>query len=398
MSAHAIYPMDAAIEGSNPAPKGVSEAAPRAWSGVESPWILVASAAAPWPIWSLAAALGVPGASHVPVFSHGVLALAVVLSAMVVWTHRPPFRSALRFTGAILGTGLMGELLANALTDMGRRGGVAELIDPARGLVVWALAFAVYEIAPIVAATSRIMRSEQRSIGLDVSAHVLFFLFAVGAFAWDPTWGIAWRVSPWMAVAVALPFAAARCGPERPAKLPAPDGRGGVLFGIAAIAWSLLALFGASRASVIEATIYSMRWGVEPLEGVLYILPAISLVFALVSAMVLLARARGIRRTASFVVRDVRDGTVTIEEGADEPTSVAIDAGPLPEPGATVTLIGLVKQSPDGGPFRDGAPMMRARRAWVGKPDALAVAMSHRAAGWLLWSAVSAGGILLRLL
>lgn len=386
--------MDATIEGSSGAPKGETAAPAQAWRGVESPWVLAAWAAAPWPLWSLAAFLGIPGADHVPAFSHGVLALSVVLAGMAVWTHRPPLRSALRWTGVILGTGLMGELLANALTDMGRSGGVAELSDGARALVVWALAFAAYEIAPIIAVTSRLVRSEKRSIGIDVIAHALFLLLAAGAYVWDPTWGTAWRVSPWMAVAVALPFAAARCGPERPARLPSPHVRGGALFGIAAIVWGLLAILAASRIDQLQASLHAMRWGVDPLEGVLGVLPALSLVLSLVAAALLLLRAQRMRTTASGVITEVGDRGITIEHGTDEPTSVAIDAGPLPELGTTVTLIGVTTNRPNRGPFRDGAPMMRARRAWVGRPEELARATSHRAAGWLTWAAVSAGGLL----
>ena len=66
--------------------------------------------------------------------------------------------------------------------------------------------------------------------------------------------------------------------------------------------------------------------------------------------------------------------------------------------GASVTRVGARVEPPGGGPFRDGAVQLRASRAWVGPPDALARALRQRAAGWLLYAAVAAAGVLLRVL
>jgi hypothetical protein len=104
-----------------------------------------------------------------------------------------------------------------------------------------------------------------------------------------------------------------------------------------------------------------------------------------------------VRHAPTGVVVAVGDKGITLERGTDEPQQVAIEMGPLPPEGATVTLLGARRQPPDVGPFRDGAPLLRARRAWVGAPDALARALTHRAAGWFVWAAACELGIWLRL-
>lgn len=396
MPAHAMT-MDAAIEDSSPTARGRPEPVARAWTGAESPWVLAATAAAPWPLWSLLAFGGIPGSAHVPAISHGVLALAAVLALMGLWTHRPPVRSALKWSMTVVGTGLMGELLANALTDMGRDAGIGGASDGARAIVVWGLCVAVYEVAPIVAATARVTRSERRRWSLDLVAHPAFVLAAAGAYAWEPTWGDWWFVSPWLAVAVALPLAAARSGPRHEAALPRPRPRGGVLFGVAAIGGALLAAYAAVNADVIRASVHDMRWGVEAIDGVLLALPTVSLALSLVAAGALIFRALRVRHSAAGTIAEVGDRGVTIEL-LDDPTSVAIDEGPMPQVGQSVTLIGAAPHPPGVGPFRDGAPQLRARRAWVGEPSELSRALMQRAAGWLVWSTACGLGLLLRLL
>lgn len=397
MTAHAMT-MDAAIDGSRSRPEARAEPSPATWRGHESPWVLAARAAAPWPLWSALALVGVPGAAHVPALSHGIFALAAVLAAMGWWTHRPERRAGLRWVAAVLGTGLLGELLANALTDMGRAPGLGAASDGARALSVWLIAVLVYEVAPILAATSRVARTERRSLPLDLAAHAGLLLLAAGAWAWPPTWGTAWFVSPWLAVALALPLAAARSGPEREAPLPAPHPRAGLLFGLAAIAWALLVAIALLRLDAIRASIHAMRWGVEPLDGVLLALPLASLALSLVAAAALVGRARRVRKSAHGTIAEVGDGGVLLDRGGDEPTSVAIAQGPLPEAGATVTLIGAGVEPPGVGPFRDGAPLLRAQRAWSGAPDALARTIRQGAGRWLLAAAFAALGVLLRLL
>jgi len=395
MAAHTLR-MHAATPSSSAS--GVQPVKASPWQGAESPWVLAAIAAAPWPLWSVVAALGVPGAEHVPAASHGALAFALVLAVMGIVTHRPRFRSALRWSLAVLGTGLMGELLANALTDMGRSPGLGGASDAQRALVVWLLCFAVYEVAPIVAATARISRTERRRWPVDAVAHAVFAAAALGAYAWAPTWGTAWFVSPWMAVAVALPLAAARSGPDRPARLAAPHPRGGVLFAGALIGWALIAVISVSRTTAISASLHEMRWGASASDGVLLVFPALSLLLSLIAAGALLMRARSARRGTTGQVVELGDGGATIELGGNAPVLVAVDAGPLPPAGVTVTLLGAVEENPGAGPFRDGAPQLRVRRLWTGRPEALARSLRHRAAAWLVWGAVCALGVLLRLL
>lgn len=394
-----VMTMDAAIEGSSSPQRAARSAAPpTVWRGQESPWVLAARAAAPWPLWWGLALLGVPGASFVPALSHGIFALALVLALMGLWTHRPSGRSGLKWLTAVLGTGLIGELLANALTDMGREPGLGAMSDGARGLSVWLICAAVYELAPVLAATSRVARSERRSLPLDLTAHLGFVLAAIGAWAWEPTWGTAWFVSPWLAAAVALPLAAARSGPEREADLPRPHPRGGLLLGLGGLAWAALILVGVARTRVIRGSFHEMRWGVDPVDGVLLALPTVSLVLSLLAAAALFWRARQVRRTAHGTIADHGDRGLLLDLGDQAPTSVVIDQGPLPEVGATVTLIGAGVEPPGAGPFRDGAPQLRARRAWIGAPEALARAFRQRATGWLLVAAFGAFGVLLRLL
>ncbi len=399
MAAYAMS-MDAAIEGTSSSKgAGATPAAPATtWRGQESPWVLAARAAAPWPLWWGIALLGVPGAAHVPALSHGILALAVVLALMGLWTHRPTVRSGLKWVAAVLGTGLLGELLANALTDMGRAPGMGAMSDGARALTLWLICVGVYEVAPILAATSRVARTERRALPLDVAAHAGFALAALGAYAYEPTWGTSWFVSPWLAVAIALPLAAARSGPEREAPLPAPHPRGGLLLGLGGLAWAALFLVAVARAGVIRGAVHEMRWGTDPVDGVLLALPAISLVLSLTAAVALLLRAHRVRRSAHGTIADHGDRGLLLDLGGQEPTSVAIDQGALPEVGATVTLIGAGAEPPGVGPFRDGAPQLRARRAFIGAPDALARALRQRAAGWALVASLGALGVLLRLL
>jgi hypothetical protein len=369
------------------------------WSGVESPWEVAARAAAPWPMWSLVAAFGIPGPAHVPAWIQGALALSAVFTLMVLWAHRPERRALMRWIPAAIGTGLMGELLANALTDMGRAQGLSELADAPRALVVLLLCGAVYEIAPIVAATSRLTPRERRWRSLDVGAYLAFALLAAGAYVWDPIHdGALWRMSPWMAVVIAFPFAAARCGVDREMPLPSPKVRGGVYYGLAILGWAILIAVVAADWPSLSRGVWRLRWGAQPLEGVLGVLPALSLVLSLFASVILFARAWVVRHAPHGSVADTGDGGFTLDRaGIEEPTWVALDGGPMPVDGTVVTLLGARRRSPDAGPFRDGAPRLRARRAWEGTPRELARILSHRAAAWATWAAVSGLGVAFQL-
>lgn len=393
MTARAMT-MDAAIEGSE------THATPRSrvgWRGHESPWVLAARAAAPWPVWLAVLAVGVPGSPLLPSVSQGVLAPALVLAAMVIWTHRPSLRSTARWITTIVGTGLMGELLANALTDMGRSGGITALPDLGRALTVWGLCAVLYEVAPIVAATSRVTPSERREPVLDVGAHVVFLALGAGAYAWPPIHEHLFRVSPWLAVAVALPFAAARCGPPRAVGLPpAHPPRVGALVGVAAVAWVFLGLVTAASVEAIRHSFWEMRWGVEAVDGVMLAVPLASAVLALAAAGLLFVRAGAVRGATTGTVTDVGDGGLTVEVDGEEPRSVVFEGVP-PAQGATVTLLGVTERAPGAGPFRDGAQQWRAARAWAGRPDELGRALAREGAGWLAWGAASAFGVIVQL-
>lgn len=397
MTARAMT-MDAAIEGSE------TRAATRAgWRGgasrleSESPWVLAARAAAPWPVWLAVLAVGIPGSPLLPSVSQGVLAPALVLAAMVVWTHRPSLRSTGRWVATILGTGLMGELFTNALTDMGRSGGITALSDLGRALTVWGLCAVLYEIAPIVAATSRVTPSERREPVLDVGAHIIFLALGVGAYAWPPIHEHLFRVSPWLAVTVALPFAAARCGPPRPVGLPpAHPPRVGALLGVAAVAWVFVGVVAAASMEGIRRSAWEMRWGVEAVDGVMLAVPLASAVLALAAAGFLFARAASVRGATTGTVTEVGDGGLTVEVDGGEPRSIVFEGTP-PAPGATVTLLGITQRPTGTGPFRDGAQPWQAARAWVGRPDELGRALAREGAGWLAWGAASAFGVIVQL-
>lgn len=369
------------------------------WDGFESPWARAAWAAAPWPLWSLIAVVAVPGGALTPRWLHGVLAVSMVLALMVVWAHRPSTLGITRWLPSILGTGLMGELLANALTDMGQRSALSTLNDAARALLTWLVCAGIYEVAPMLAAASRSSASEHRMRSLDLGAHALFAALAIGAYAWPPSFH-GWFVSPWIAAWIAAPLAAARCGPRRPAELPGAPSRAGAVWGLAAVAWAMCAIlfFGGMR-SQIDAGRHVWRYGTDALEGTLWVLPALSLVLSLAAALTSLARSIHVRRALTGVVSGLGDGGLTLgRDGEDEPTWVAIEGGALPPEGAHVTLLGVRERPADVGPFRDGAPRLSARRAWVGTPDRLARALAQRGAGWLVWAAASAIGIWLRVI
>lgn len=381
---------------SSPAPIRAERALTSAWDGTESPWVVAAKAAAPWPLWSLALLIGAPGATP---WLHGVLALSFVFGAMVVWVHRPPLRVALaRWLPSVLGTGLMGELLANALTDMGRAGGLSAASDLARAIATGLVVVALYEIAPTVAAACRVSPREHRTVALDAVAYTAFALCVGGAYVWAPTSRGGWYLSPWIAALIALPLAAVRSGPRAAAILPGPPARRGVMVALALVAWLLIgAIFAGALPELRDSLRRTWRWGTDPLEGALWALPALSLLLSLLAAASLFARGLRARHAPSGRVTGLGDGGLTLERAGDEePAWVAIEGEPLPPEGAAVTLLGVRTRSADAGPFRDGAPTIRARRAWAGTPDELARVLEHRAAGWLVWAAACALGLWLR--
>ncbi len=368
------------------------------WNGAEPVWIPAARAAALWPVWSVVAAAGIPGGPLATPWLHGILALSIVFALMVAWVHRTPLSVALtRFFPSVIGMGLMGELLANALTDMGRGSGIASLNDAGRAIATWLIAIALYEIAPMIAAASRVSGTEHRARSLDVVAHALFLATAALAYAWRPG-AHGWFVSPWMAAVIAAPLAVARCGAPRDAHLPERLARPGVMWGLAILAWGMLALLVLGDVhAIVDTARRTWRYGTDPLEGTLWMLPAMACALSLLSAITLSMRAGRARALRTGIVHDVGDGGITLEgEGEAEPTWVAIEQGPLPEKGARVTLLGARERPADVGPFRDGAPRLRARRVWVGARAELSRSLAQRAAVWLVAAAVSGLGVWLR--
>lgn len=396
--AAAVKVLDVPMQSSPAAPPRARRAA--RWDGTESPWVEAAWAAAPWPLWSLVVALGVPGGSHAPPWLHGGLALAVIFGAMVAWVHRPPGRIlGARWIPTVLGTGLLAELLANALTDMGRDAGLAGLAPFGRALAVWLICAGIYEVAPMLAAASRVSAREHRVPALDAVAHLLFLSAALAVYAWAPS-SRGWYVSPWTAALFALPLAVVRCGARRDAELPRALERRGALVGLAVVAWGIVALVFARDLDALHQGVHATwRRGADPLEGALWALPALSLLLSLGAAAHLMWLAARARRGASGTVTALGEDGLTIElTGEGEPTWVAIESGPMPLDGAHVTLLGLRERPADVGPFRDGAPRLSARRAWTGPPAQLARGLTQRAAGWLCWGAAGALGLWLRLL
>ena len=361
------------------------------WDGTESPWVSAARAAAPWPIWSLIAL----AAARAAPWSGGVLGLAFAFGLMVAWLHRPPARRTLRWLLPVLGTGLMGELLTGALTDMGRTTGLAERSDATRALVTWLVCIGTYEVAPMLAAASRVSADEARSRSLDWVVYPLSLAVAAAAYVWGPR-ASGWMVSPWIAFALFAPLTAVRCGPRREAHLPA--NRSGAPWGLALVTWGLVAILVFGEPRLLRAATHVWRHGVEPAEGVLWAFPAVSLALSLVAAAILLWRALRARRAASGIVVEVGDGGLTLEgPGSDEPSWVAIESGPLPARGQAVTLLGIRARPADAGPFRDGALRSSARRAWTGTPVQLSRTLARRAAEWMIWAAVSSAGVWLRM-
>lgn len=398
MSGAAVKVLDVPIQSSPAAGARVDRASALHWDGTESAWVKAAFAAAPWPLWSAVAAIGIPGGDSAPAWLHGGLALSIVLGAMVAWTHRPPAAIlTARWLPTILGTGLMAELLANALTDMGREPALSSLADFGRALSIWLICAGIYEVAPMLAAASRVSAREHRVRSLDVGAHAIFVAMAVGAYVWEPSWN-GWYVSPWTAAIVALPLTVVRCGPPKSASLPQPLPRERALWGLAIVAWLVFGLFLIGDFDTLADTAHrTWRRGADPREGALWTLPALSIVLSLLAAAHLLFRASRARRALTGTVTSIGDDGLTLERsGEKEPTWVAIESGPMPAEGAIVTLLGVRERAPDAGPFRDGAPRLSARLAWSGPPNLLARALTHRAAGWLVWAAASELGLWLR--
>ena len=358
----------------------------------------MAAAAAPWPLWSAIVVLGVPGSLSPSPLLHGVLALCTVLALMVIYTHRPSVRSSTRWLFALVGTGLIGELLANAVTDMGQRVVLGEAQDGVRAIAMWLACVAAYEVAPIVAASSRIMRSEPRFRAADVGVHLLFLVAAFGTYHYRPTWGTSWVVSPWWVLALVLPLAAARSGPTRPARLPQPNPRGGVLAGAAVIVWVLLAVLVVGSRDSIGRSLHEMRWGLDAADGALLALPVASILASLAAAAALLLRAHRVRGASAAEIIETSDGGFAVQFGDRGAASIELDGSDGLQVGGTVTVLGSERQARDAGPFRDGLPHVPARNMFSGRPAALARALTHRAAGWMIWAAAGGVGLLLRLL
>lgn len=391
--------MDAATLETAPAsPKlDVSRAS---WAGVESPWVLAATGAALWPLWSLIVWLSTPGATR-PVLgsSLGVFALTAIFALMVAWIHRPEGRVLGRWIVAALGTGVMGELLAHAMSDMGTGGGIASLRPAGRALAVFGICLVIYEIGPIVAASVRVSREERRRGVADVLAYAVFLGLAALSYESAPRVGgdsgaTLWHLSPWMAAVIALPLGAARAGGPRDARLPAAPAREGLLFGVALLAWAMTFAVLVADADAIERALRAMRWGTSPRAGIAWLWPALSTALSLGAAIALGARALLVRHAPHGRASGLGDGGLTLERPADAtPVWVALDDGALPPEGAAVTLLGVARRAPDAGPFRDGVPQWRARRVWIGEPRALSRALARRAAGWLIAAAASLVGV-----
>lgn len=365
----------------------------RTWDGRESPAIVAAWAAAPWPLWCLIAFAGI----RAPL--SGPLAFSIVLALMALWAHRPPLRAALRFSASVIGTGLMGELVVGALMKMETPLTLARGHDLARAAIVWLVCLAIYEVAPIVAAGSRMMPREHRSRAFDLCAHAAFLAIAALAYASVPRVALSGElyltshVSPWNAAIFALPLAAARSGPRREARLSAA--RQGAMWipaaGLALVAAVVIAADGSRLGDVLR---YVHRYGLDPIAGVLFALPFAAVVLSTLAAVLLLARSIGARSSEAGIVLTVAEDGITLERtGLEAPMWIAIEDGPMPAEGSTVTLIGLRERSVDVGPFRDGAPRWIARRVFLGTPRELSRTLGRRAGGWLAWAAASAVGL-----
>jgi hypothetical protein len=368
------------------------------WDGRESLWVKAAWAAAFWPLFCAIAFFGVPGRALFFGYFQGSLALSLVFALMVGLSHRPDVRAAVRWSCSVLGTGLLGELLAIALTDRGRVPVLSSADDLSRALAIWLLAIAIYEVAPIIAAASRITQREQRARTLDIGAHLCFAALAWLAYAYDPlstSSGARWFASPWMAAAIAFPFAAARSTPPKSAALPAPLARESLLWILAIVGWAIVAIIVAADANGLAREIeHAAERGTTPSEGLIWTFPVLSLALSSIAAFVLFARAIRIRRAMhGNVVGSDEDGIRVDCAGASEPLSVAIEAGPIPNVGTLVTLLGVRDRTADVGPFRDGAARWSAHRAWEGAPAELARSLAHRGAAWLVWGAVTQLGL-----
>jgi hypothetical protein len=269
--------------------------------------------------------------------------------------------------------------------------------DLPRAIATWLVCVAIYEVAPIVAAGSRITPREHRDRALDVGAHIAFATIALAAYAYPPRtfWEDAtWYVSPWIAGVVALPLAAAGCGWRRPAQLPAPWPRAMRVSIVPIAAWAIaLSLLIADGANLVRAMRGAWHDGLGAELGMFVTFTIASILLSMIAALVLGGRAIGARRAPSGTVVDLTEDGITIERSSNEEAmSIALESGPMPARGETVTLLGLRERSVDVGPFRDGAPRLVAKRAYVGTPRQLARSLGHRAAGWLAWAAAGVVG------
>ncbi|MGF1469200.1 MAG: hypothetical protein ACFCGT_24000 [Sandaracinaceae bacterium] len=286
-----------------------------------SPWTTAARSLLPLPVAValLLAPLALPGRADAwatpPAGLVGPLAFALALAALVLGVHRPALGPALRWMSAVVGAGLTGELLA---------AGGADLVDPAalgspalRALSVVLAGSVLYELAPLVAASSRIMAAEWRSASLDLTAYSLLLGLAGLAAATPapradlgPEAGLQWVVSPAMATAALLPLAATRCGPRpsiAPARPPRVSARGPWV--VALLGWTVVALvagrLGPRLAGVLPAW---WRRGLPVADGVLVALLATSLLLCLAACAARLAQAERPPRSRSDAGRAVAPG------------------------------------------------------------------------------------------
>ncbi|MGE0787290.1 MAG: hypothetical protein AB7S26_16580 [Sandaracinaceae bacterium] len=370
------------------------------WDGSLSVWVAAARAAAPWPAWALLAMFAMPG-EHASPWLGGPFALSMLVAAMVLVAHRPPRRAAWRWISATLGTGLLLEIASVAVTDMGRREGLAGLAEPARMLSTWLAAVAVYEVAPIVAASSRVSAHEHRSRSLDVVAHAGFVLLAL-ASRMAPTYGELWAGSPWLGAFVAAPLAAARCGQLGTLNAAVPRVRAPVPWMLAAIVWGIAIVVAIGSRGAIAESLHGMRWGLTPSRAVMLASSSLAILLSLATAAWFAWRGMQVRGAPSGKVASKDERTLTLDlDDGDEPVRIklgdALDTGDYPAVGARVTLLGTTKDRAGKGPFRDGRDAWRAHGAWGGAPDELSRTLWQRAGEWTAWAGSSAIGLVMLL-
>jgi hypothetical protein len=310
--------------------------------------------------------------------------LSLAFLGMALVAHHPGWRVfAVRWAPRAVGVGLLLELLAD-----GALRHLPTLVDGpplARAALVVSLGVFLYEGVPTLAVT----RPPPRDRRLDALAYAGIAILAALA-AWDtPLRGQVF--TPYLAAALLMPFAVARCG-EGASTSTVRGGRTAAI-GMAGLAVIVGAALVAAHRPVLEAHLRHLaRHGATPVEALGLGGTLSTLLGTLGGALGLrLASARARALPTATVLETRADGVLLSVGGREDPVSVRFDRRlPLPAVEQVVVVEGARDAARDAGPYRRGHGWIAAGWA-AGTAEELAASRTTRGWLWLAGAGVALG-------